>query len=124
MDLWSAKRSVYDRAVHQILRLVDGACDTKVNQSKPPIVFGIGSANVKGSGNHFLRYFIEKLRALGYEHIYYVNEFYTSKKCCHCGSDTELVKDTHYRVKKCDSEQCGERYFHRDTLAGHNIAHA
>lgn len=113
----AAHRSEWDKAVHQILTTVDGACYSRARNQ--PVFFGIGSSQIKGQAGPFVRHLVKKLRSLDYANIFYVEEPYTSQKCCRCESQTDMVKDTCYRVKHCNS--CS-LYHHRDILAGHNIA--
>ena len=118
LDLKNAIRSEWDRAVHQVLRMMGGACHQKKDASSK-IFIGIGSSPVKGQAGPFVRYMIHKLKSLGYNDIYSVNEAYTSQKCCHCGNQTTLERNTRYRIRHCPT--CN-LYHHRDVMAGHNIA--
>ncbi len=121
LDLsWHAKRarkSEFDRAIHQLLVMVNGACHTKAGYQN--VVFGIGDASVKGWSGQFLEYLVLKLKSLGYNHIYYVGEAYTSQKCPRCQTLTQLVPNTRKRIKRC---RACNTYFHRDEMAGHNMA--
>jgi hypothetical protein len=123
LDLyWRAKRakkSEFDRVVQQILIMIGGGSHLRAGNRK--IVFGIGHAKVKGWAGPLLQYLVVKLKSLGYNHIYYVNESYTSQYCPRCGSTATLVGKTRYRVKHCSNWHCNT-YFHRDEMAGHNIA--
>lgn len=121
LDLhWQAKRarkSEFDRAVHQILVMVGGASHLQAGRQK--VIFGFGDAKVGGWCGPFMDYLVLKLKSLGYKHIYYVDESYTSQYCPRCGSTASLVPNSKVRIKECD--ECGV-YFHRDEMAGHNIA--
>ena len=118
LDLKNAVRSEWDRAVHQILKMFGGASHLKA-QAQSNVVIGIGSSPVKGHAGPFLAYLVNQLKARGYNNIFYVKEQYTSQKCGHCGSQTQDIEDTRYRVKYCPSCNLHQ---HRDIMAGHNLA--
>ncbi len=110
---WQAKRarkSEFDRVIQQILIMVRGAGTKKV-------VFGIGDAKVKGWAGPFLEYLVPRLKSLGYNHIYYVSQY-----CPRCGSPTTLIRNSRHRGKRCSNAHLCNTYFHRDEMAGHNIA--
>ncbi len=121
LDLKKAIRSEWDRAVHQVMRMFDGACNLRQEDSSSKVMIGIGNSPVKGHAGPFVRYLISKLRSLGFNNIFSVEEEFTSQKCCHCGHQTEEVENMRYRIKKCLREGC-QVYHHRDIMAGHNIA--
>ena len=63
----------------------------------------------------FLKYFISKVKTLGYK-IYCTNEDYSSSKCVRCYTFLETIK---WRCKECTG--CNVKY-NRDRLGGENIA--
>ena len=90
-------------------------------KARSNVIFGIGSSPLKGQAGPFVEYLVAQLKARGYRNIFYVKEGYTSQKCPHCGHQVVGVKDTHRRVKCCNT--CDPKvYHHRDIMAGHNIA--
>jgi hypothetical protein len=121
MDLRNALWSERDRAVHQILKMLDGRADLKCSE-KDQVLIGFGDGKFKGSGGRFIRYVIQKLRALNYINIYLVDERHTSKYCVRCGNPIDLVEDSHMRKFVCTSTSCIEFFVHRDKSAAQNIA--
>lgn len=120
-DVKKALRGEYDRAVNAILRMVDTNISRKSENDK--VVFGIGDCDFSygQSEDHksFKTYLYNKLKSLGYR-VYGIGEYNTSQKCPRkdCHEKCEFVS---MRVKYC--RHC-HVFYHRDIMAGENIASA
>jgi hypothetical protein len=113
-DLDKAQRGEYDRLCHALLVMVNAGIHSK---SKGDVVFCLGNAQFESKGTvhrSFEKYFVKKIRSLGYP-VLYLNEFMTSQKAPCCGSQAEFFG---FRVKYC--RHC-HKFFHRDVMAGENL---
>ncbi|KAF9569519.1 hypothetical protein EC968_002563, partial [Mortierella alpina] len=120
---WDSRRAMeaeYAAAADQLLKMVGGSIGEK-RKPDSNVLFGIGLGKFSSSSgltslhSSFETYLIKLLRSLGYV-VVGCNEFYTSKKCPDCEN---FVCEVQIRILYC--ENC-RTYFHRDQLAGNNIA--
>lgn len=122
MDLRNALRSEWDRAFHELVKMAKGMCHLKKDPSAQ-VFFFFGLGDVGGHGGPCIRFLIRKLKGLGYDQIYAIDEFCTSQFCPCCGCHVKDVDDTRDRIKYCYTDKGCGRYFHRDKMAGVNIAY-
>jgi hypothetical protein len=120
-DVKKALRGEYDRAVNAILRMVDTDISKKCEENKMKIIFGIGNSDFsygkQEDHKSFKTYLYAKLKSLGYR-VNGIGEYKTSQMCprADCHNKCEFIS---MRVKYC--RQC-HVFYHRDVMAGENIA--
>ncbi|KAF9429471.1 hypothetical protein BGZ76_001241, partial [Entomortierella beljakovae] len=120
---WDAKKArdvEYKIIADRLLKMIGGSVGRKRGKrNKAVIGVGLGQfdASCRLSSLHesFSSYFVSRARSLGYV-VVGVNEYYTSKKCPTCETFVCQVEIRRLYCANCKT------YFHRDVLAGHNIA--
>jgi len=117
-DRSRATRAIYNKAVDAALRMNGASIGRKYNGQDGHLVFGIGDSQFgEGTNTAFEKYFVSKVKSLGYD-SFPVNERNTSKRCSQgCGADVKYVRGI--RVVECP--RCKVR-IHRDCSASENIA--
>ena len=96
----------------------------KASENPYQVLIGIGSSKVSGHAGPLIRHLISKFKGLGYTNIFLVDEYNTSQRCPKCKLvDDRIgqVSETRNRVKWYKNRYS---FFHRDVMAGENIAHA
>ncbi|KAF8945173.1 hypothetical protein BGZ47_003134 [Haplosporangium gracile] len=119
-DMVRARQYEYQLLADRLFGILGGSIGRRYDSSNPALIgVGLGQFSVKSglSSLHstFLNYFIQKARSLGYI-VVGLNEYYTSKKCPHCG---HFVAQVSPRRFFCHNYHC---YHHRDVMAAENMA--
>ncbi|KAG9065426.1 hypothetical protein KI688_002751 [Linnemannia hyalina] len=119
-DMERARDYEYQLIANRLLGIVGGSLGERYDPSNP-VLIGVGLGNfsitsgLSALNSTFLSYFIQKARSLGYI-IVGLNEYYTSKKCPHCGHFIAQVTLRRFYCPEC------QVYHHRDVMAAENMA--
>jgi hypothetical protein len=119
-DLKRALKSQLDMGVQALLRMAGKRMDEVSDGS---VVFSCGdcfvdSGDIVGYYSAFVRYFIKKVRQLGYK-VIFEDEFHTSQKFPMLGYQVKGTGRNRIRIKYCSELSV---YIHRDIMAGENMA--
>lgn len=85
-QLRRARQGEFDKLTNSLLSMVGGNISAKLKENEF-VYIGIGEANFYAgeAQSAFEKYFVRKVRSLGYL-VSSINEYFTSQKCprCHC----------------------------------------
>ncbi|KAG9060844.1 hypothetical protein KI688_007913 [Linnemannia hyalina] len=115
-----ARQYEYQLLADRLLGIVGGSIGRRYDPANPVLIgVGLGKFSIKSGlsslDSTFLSFFVQKARSLGYL-VVGLNEYYTSKKCPHCGLFVALVTLRRFFCPTCHV------YHHRDVMAAENMA--
>ena len=118
-DMRKALRGQQDKAISAVIRMIPGAnSHEKTTETANVPIFAVGDGKFSTTASYHesvSRRMLKKVRALGYKAIG-LDEDFTSKMCPCCN---RLVEWISMRIKYC--RHC-HKFFHRDVMAGENMA--